>query len=98
MKIGITGAGISGLTAAWLLDPEHQLVVFEKRNYLGGHAHYRAQERMAAAQGRDNVWFAGSYLYDVDSLESGVRSAIEVVRRLSPHSAHLTRLLSGSLV
>lgn len=39
MKIGIIGAGAAGLTAAWLLEKEHEVVLFEKNNYLGGHAH-----------------------------------------------------------
>ena len=37
MKIGIVGAGITGLTAAYKLSREgHKVVVFEKENYVGG--------------------------------------------------------------
>ncbi len=39
MKIGIIGSGGSGMCAAWLLDKDHDITLFEKRNYLGGHAH-----------------------------------------------------------
>ena len=37
MKIGIIGAGISGLTAASLLSDKHDITVFEQNNYVGGH-------------------------------------------------------------
>jgi len=39
MKIAIVGTGISGLTAAYLLNREHDIVVFEKNDYVGGHTH-----------------------------------------------------------
>ncbi|MCM2343997.1 MAG: FAD-dependent oxidoreductase [Alphaproteobacteria bacterium] len=38
MKIGIVGAGISGLGAAYLLAPEHDVTVFERNDYAGGHS------------------------------------------------------------
>ena len=38
MKIAIIGAGISGLTAAHKLHQEHDICVFEKNSYAGGHA------------------------------------------------------------
>lgn len=37
MKIAIIGSGISGLYAAWKLSKHHQVTVFEKNTYLGGH-------------------------------------------------------------
>lgn len=37
MKIAIVGAGISGLTAAYLLTRDHEVVVFEANDYIGGH-------------------------------------------------------------
>ena len=39
MKIAIIGTGISGLTAAWQLHREHDLMVFEANDYIGGHTH-----------------------------------------------------------
>lgn len=38
-KIGIIGAGIAGLSTAWMLDEEHSVTLFERKDYLGGHAH-----------------------------------------------------------
>ncbi|MCI0389640.1 MAG: FAD-dependent oxidoreductase [Acidobacteria bacterium] len=39
MDIGIIGAGAAGLAAAWLLNDNHNVTLFEKQNRLGGHAH-----------------------------------------------------------
>ena len=39
MKIAIIGSGISGLTAAYLLNRKHDITLFEKNNYIGGHTH-----------------------------------------------------------
>jgi len=39
MKIAIVGAGISGLTAAYLLNRAHDIVLFERGERAGGHAH-----------------------------------------------------------
>ena len=39
MKIAIIGTGISGLTAAYVLNREHEITVFEKNDYIGGHTH-----------------------------------------------------------
>lgn len=38
MKIAIIGTGISGLGAAYLLNPHHDITVYEKNNYVGGHS------------------------------------------------------------
>jgi predicted NAD/FAD-binding protein len=38
MKIAIIGAGISGLGAAYLLSPEHDITLYEKNDYVGGHS------------------------------------------------------------
>lgn len=39
LKIGVIGAGVSGLTAAWRLARQHEVVLFEREPRLGGHAH-----------------------------------------------------------
>ena len=38
MRIAIVGSGISGLASAWLLDREHQTVLYEASPRLGGHS------------------------------------------------------------
>ncbi|MBB5084750.1 FAD-dependent oxidoreductase [Nonomuraea endophytica] len=44
MRIAIVGGGLAGLTTAWLLDDEHEVVVLEAARHAGGHAHsVRAQ-------------------------------------------------------
>jgi uncharacterized protein len=39
MKIAIIGTGVSGLVAAHRLAPEHELVVYEASDRIGGHTH-----------------------------------------------------------
>ena len=39
MKIAIVGAGISGLTAAWILSRQHEVVLYEAEPRIGGHTH-----------------------------------------------------------
>lgn len=38
MKIAIIGAGISGLGAAYLLQQDHDVTIYEKNTYIGGHS------------------------------------------------------------
>jgi len=37
-RIAIVGTGISGLGAAWLLHPRHEITVYEKASRIGGHS------------------------------------------------------------
>ena len=39
MKIAIVGTGISGMVAAYLLNDDHEIEVFEANDYSGGHTH-----------------------------------------------------------
>ncbi len=43
-RIAIIGAGVSGLTAAWLLAGKHDVELFEAGNYAGGHTNTRMVE------------------------------------------------------
>ncbi len=38
LKIAVIGGGISGLSCAWLLSKSHNVDLFEKKSYFGGHA------------------------------------------------------------
>jgi predicted NAD/FAD-binding protein len=37
MRIAVIGTGIAGMVAAYLLSEDHELVVFEAEDYVGGH-------------------------------------------------------------
>ena len=39
LKIAIIGSGISGLTCAHILDKKHNVTIYEKNDYFGGHTH-----------------------------------------------------------
>ena len=39
MRIAVVGTGISGLGAAWLLAPKHEVRLFEREPRIGGHTH-----------------------------------------------------------
>ena len=38
MRIAVVGTGISGLAAAWLLSPRHDVTVYERADRVGGHS------------------------------------------------------------
>ena len=63
MKIAIVGAGISGLGAAWLLAPTHDVRVFERENRIGGHTH---THRVAGRRGPVAV-DSGFIVYNTDT-------------------------------
>ena len=39
MKIAVIGSGISGLTSSYILSKAHEVYLFEKNDYVGGHTH-----------------------------------------------------------
>lgn len=43
-RVAVVGAGISGLTAAYLLQRDHHVTLFEAQDRLGGHAHTHSIE------------------------------------------------------
>jgi uncharacterized protein len=53
MRIGIIGAGAAGLCAAWLLEQDHAVTVFEQAERLGGHAHTIEVEQTGERAGID---------------------------------------------
>ena len=57
-------------------------------------AFIEAGRQLASLQGRAGVWFAGSYTGEVDSQETALTSAMNVVRNLDPQAPNLM-LLGG---
>jgi predicted NAD/FAD-binding protein len=45
MRIAIIGGGISGMVAAYLLNQDHDITLFEANGYIGGHTHTVDVER-----------------------------------------------------
>jgi len=39
LRIAVVGSGISALSCAWLLARQHEVVVYEREDRLGGHSH-----------------------------------------------------------
>ncbi len=37
LNIAVVGSGVSGLSAAWLLNQNHNVTVYEKESWIGGH-------------------------------------------------------------
>ena len=41
-KIAVIGSGIAGLSTAYLAQHQYDITLFEKNDYLGGHANTRS--------------------------------------------------------
>ncbi|MCU0587952.1 MAG: FAD-dependent oxidoreductase [Syntrophobacteraceae bacterium] len=50
MKIAIVGTGIAGMVAAHLLHEDHELVIYEANDYVGGHTHTHDVTRNGATR------------------------------------------------
>jgi uncharacterized protein len=72
--------------------PKNLYSVHEFNHPVMTPAHYHAQAKLRPFNGKDNLWFAGSYTQDIDSHESGVRSAMEIAQKLNPESENLKSL------
>jgi len=96
MRVGIIGAGVSGMTAAWLLQHDHHVTLLEKADRFGGHV-----ETIPVAVGADTVhaelgtrfFFDSAYPYFLALLR-----VLEVPTRWTDASASFTRLAHGHTV
>ena len=41
LRIAVVGGGVAGIAAAHLLQRRHEVTLFEKNDYVGGHTHTR---------------------------------------------------------
>lgn len=55
-------------------------------------AYFEAQRALAAEQGKHGVWLAGMHMHDIDSHESALCSALNVVEKLDPNAPRLRAL------
>src|SRR3954447_23909345 len=60
-SVAVIGAGVSGLTAAYLLSRSHQVTLFEAETRLGGHAH---THDVADADGRSHAVDSGFIVHN----------------------------------
>ena len=72
--------------------PQDEIVRRAFRHPLVTPAFLRLQERLARFQGRAGVYFAGSYTREVDSQETALVSAMDVVRAIAPFAPNLAAL------
>jgi len=59
-KIAVIGAGVSGLSCAWALSRDHQVVLYESETRLGGHAN----TRVIKVEGREIAVDTGFIVYN----------------------------------
>ena len=54
LKVAVIGSGVSGLICSWLLSKRHDVTVFEKNDYPGGHVHTHSFESSVGMQNVDS--------------------------------------------
>lgn len=68
-KIAVIGAGVSGLVSAWILSQEHDVTLYEKEHYLGGHTNTQT----ATSNGRTLVADTGFMVFNHRTYPNMVR-------------------------
>ncbi|MFO0761450.1 MAG: FAD-dependent oxidoreductase [Byssovorax sp.] len=66
MRVGIIGGGVSGMTAAWLLQHDHRVTLFDEAPQLGGHVEtiaVEAEGRTVHAELGPRFFFDAAYPY-----------------------------------
>lgn len=74
LRVAVVGAGISGLSAAYLLSRRHQVELFERDPRLGGHAHTHTVEH----EGREWQLDTGFLVYNHRTYPRFVRLLAEL--------------------
>lgn len=94
LRIAVAGAGAAGLMSAWLLDEEHDVVVFEGASRVGGHINTTTIE----VDGREYTVELGTEFF----YEEGYRGMIALIDRLAiaretlPMVVSITRVETGT--
>ena len=76
-KIAIIGTGISGLTAAYLLNRKYEITIFEKNDYIGGHTGFEESE-IKPETGKLLVFSNSIYKHHVTKIEESERFALNI--------------------
>ena len=82
---------------SWILDSSKKLprplyAQVKYRHPIIDAKYMRAQHAIQSIQGRDNLWFAGVYTFDINNHESTIISAMRVARGIAPNSERLKRM------
>ncbi len=84
MKIAIVGTGVSGLVAAHLLHPEHEITVYEAGARVGGHSqHGRGRDATASSH-----WIDTGFIVFNDRNYPNFEALLERARGRQPALAH----------